>query len=295
MSELIATFSIVAYDPHKQEWGVAVQSKVLAAASVVSWAQAQAGAVATQAWANGSYGPRGLELLASGLSAKEVVDRLVDADEGKEHRQLGIVDSQGRAAAYTGPECLDWAGHVIGDGYTCQGNILVSQDTALAMATRFEATQGPLSKRLVASLTAAQEAGGDRRGRQSAGLLVVREGAGYGGHTDRYIDLRIDDHAEPIKELGRLLDMHALYFGKHEPQEWVAIEGKVLHFLQELLKETGYYQGPVEPELTGRFQASILRFHSCENFEEKYREGYLAREIYEHLRRYGLKHCPPGC
>ena len=294
MSRIVATFSIVAHDPQNKEWGVAVQSKVLAAASVVSWAQANAGAVATQAWANGSWGPRGLELLSRGLSAQEVVAHLVRSDENREHRQLGIVDANGEAAAYTGSQCLDWAGHVVGEGYTCQGNILASQATAEAMATRFESTAGPLSERLVDALRAAQAAGGDRRGRQSAGVLVVKEGGGYGGHTDRYIDLRVDDHQEPIEELARLLDMHQLYFGKHEPREWVAVEGEACCFLQKLLKDTGYYDGPVDGEYTDRLQESILRFHNCENFEEKYREGYLAAEIYRHLYRYGLKHCPPG-
>ncbi len=294
MSHIIATFSIVAHDPKNQEWGVAVQSKVLAAASVVSWAQAPAGAVATQAWANGSYGPRGLQLLASGLTAQETVDQLIQSDDGRAHRQLGIVDGQGRAAAYTGPQCLDWAGHIIGDGYTCQGNILVARATAEAMATRFEATEGPLSQRLVEALRGAQAAGGDRRGRQSAGLLVVKPEGGYGGHTDRYIDLRVDDHQEPIEELVRVLDMHKLYFGKEEVQQWVKIEGEACHFLQKLLQETGYYDGPVDGEYSEHLQQSMLRFHNCENFEEKYREGYLAQEIYKHLRRYGLKHCPPG-
>lgn len=191
----IATFSIVAYDLRRQEWGVAVQSKFLAAAALVSWARAGAGAVATQSYVNVAYGPRGLEMMATGMSAETTVETLTHEDEDQALRQVGMVDQAGQAAAYTGAECLDWAGHLVGEGFACQGNILVP-GTVEAMAQRFEQVrQGPgeLADWLVEALAAGQAAGGDRRGRQSAGVLVVRENGGYGGNNDRYLDLRVDD------------------------------------------------------------------------------------------------------
>jgi len=186
----VCTFSIVAYDPQKQEWGVAVQSKFLAAAAVVSWARANAGAVATQSYANVTFGSRGLALMEGGESAEETVKRLIENDEEQDLRQVGVVDREGRAAAFTGKECNAWAGHVVGDGYTCQGNILLP-GTVEAMADKFEEVrlgQGELADWLVLALEAGQKAGGDKRGRQAAGVLVVREKGGYGGDNDRYLD-----------------------------------------------------------------------------------------------------------
>lgn len=207
----IATFSIVAFDPNRQEWGVAVQSKFLAVGAVVSWARAGAGAIATQAYGNLTYGPAGLQLLAEGMDAGDVVRTLTSDDEKRSLRQLGIVDARGKVAAFTGDDCDDWAGHITGDGYICLGNILVP-GTVEAMAHRFEARRkdgtGELADWLVDALQAGQEAGGDRRGRQSAAVLVVRENGGFGGNNDRYLDLRVDDHAQPIRELHRLLQLH---------------------------------------------------------------------------------------
>jgi len=209
--EVVATFSIAAFDPRTGDLGVAVQSKFLAVGTVVPWARAGVGAVATQAWANPAFGPEGLALLADGSSAEETVRALVDADEGRERRQVGVVDAGGQAASYTGKGCFPWAGGVEGDGFCCQGNILAGEAVVKDMAAAFtrarEAGEGELADWLVAALRAGQAAGGDRRGRQSAALLVVREGAGYGG-TDRYVDLRVDDHATPIEELARLLELH---------------------------------------------------------------------------------------
>src|ERR1700694_3789948 len=185
MAEIVSTYSIVAYDPEASQWGVAVQSKFLSVGSVVPWAEPQVGAVATQAYANPRYGPQGLDLLREGLSAQEVVDRLTQADEGRDHRQLGVVDARGGAATYTGKECMDWAGGRTGDGYAAQGNILVSAETVDALAEIFEPRSGqPLAERLIDCLAAAQSAGGDSRGQQSSALLVVERDGGYAQMSD---------------------------------------------------------------------------------------------------------------
>jgi len=210
----VHTFSIVAYDPQTGDLGIAVQSKFLAVGAVVPWARASVGAIATQAWANTSYGPKGLELLAEGKSPDEVREILIAADANADHRQFGIVDAQGRAATYTGPTCNVWAGGVAGPNFAAQGNILVGEETVTAMAATFQQEQGALWRRLVAALAAGQRAGGDSRGQQSAALLVVREGGGYGGFNDRLIDLRVDDHPHPIDELARLVDAYELLFLK---------------------------------------------------------------------------------
>jgi len=272
-----STFSIVAYDPQRGEWGVAVQSKFLAAAAVVSWARAGAGAVATQSYANTSYGPRALEWMAQGIPAEEVVARLVADDEGRTQRQVGVVDAQGRAAAFTGDGCLPWAGHIIGTHYTCQGNILVDERTVQAMAETFEVTSGELAERLVAALVAGQAAGGDRRGQQSAGLLVVRENGGYGGFNDRYIDLRVDDDPRPIEKLRQLLDLHHLYFGQTRPEDWLRIEGDVARELQELTARAGLYEGPIHGQYDAATRAAVRALVGIENLEERLREedGYI--------------------
>lgn len=267
-----STFSIVAYDPERQEWGVAVQSKFLAAAAVVSWARAGAGAVATQSYANTSYGPRALEWMAQGLSAQEVVARLIAEDEGRAQRQVGVVDAQGNAAAYTGEGCLEWAGHIVGKHYACQGNILVDERTVQAMAEAFEATGGELAERLVAALAAGQAAGGDRRGQQSAGLLVVREGGGYGGFNDRYIDLRVDDDPQPIEKLRQLLELHHLYFGTPRPEDWLPIEGEIARELQRMAAKTGWYRGPIHGEYDVATRAALRALIGVENLEERFRE-----------------------
>ena len=205
----VATYSIVACDLEAEQWGVAVQSRFLAVGAVVPWAEPHAGAVATQSYANPRYGPEGLALLRDGLPAAEVVARLTDADDGRAQRQLGVVDRHGNAASYTGDACHDWAGGKTGAGYAAQGNILVSEETVEALASTFEASAGrPLAERLLDCLDAAQAAGGDSRGQQSASLLVVAPGGGYAGLSDSLFDLRVDDHELPLTELRRLYDLH---------------------------------------------------------------------------------------
>lgn len=210
----VATFSIVGYEAVTGQLGIAVQSKFFAVGAVVPWAESGVGAIATQSWANTTYGPNGLKLLKSGLSAEQTLERLIADDPGRATRQVGIVDAKGNVANYTGDECNEWAGTVSGKHYTAQGNILASEDVVRAMGKAFEETEGELADKLMAALFAGQEKGGDTRGQQSAALLVVQEGRGYGGFNDRYIDLRIDDAEKPIEELQRLLELHKALFAR---------------------------------------------------------------------------------
>ena len=222
---VVATYSIAACDLGAGEWGVATQSKFLAVGSVVPWAQPHVGAIATQAYANPRYGPEGLALLRAGRSAEEVVAALTEADADRDQRQLGVVDADGRGATFTGKDCDDWAGGRVGDGYAAQGNILVSGDTVDAIARTFEANAGsPLAARLIECLAAGQAAGGDSRGQQSAALLVVAKDGGYGGLSDVLVDLRVDDHEQPIVELARLHQLHTLLFGKTPREEWLEVD-----------------------------------------------------------------------
>ncbi len=201
----VATFSIVAYDPATGELGVAVQSKFFAVGTVVPWARAGVGAIATQSYANTTYGPLGLAMLEAGMSPQEVMDSLTSTDEMRARRQAGIIDAKGNAVTYTGDSCLSWAGGKTGQYYACQGNILVSQAVVGAMAAAFEASKGELADRLLAAMEAGQRQGGDSRGMQSMALLVVKKEGGYSGYTDRYIDLRVDDAPDPFQEMRRLL------------------------------------------------------------------------------------------
>src|SRR3989475_6268513 len=208
-----STFSIAAADVGAGEFGVPVASKFLAAGAVVRWAQADAGAIATEAWANLSYGRSGLALLAEGHPAEDVVHRLVASDGDREHRQVGVVDRGGHAAAWTGNECFHWAGHRFGTGYTCQGNILASDAVVTAMAEDLELSSGPLPERLVRALDAGQAQGGDSRGQQSAALYGAKEKGSYGGFHDRYVDLHVHAHSTRSVDLHKLLALHRLYFG----------------------------------------------------------------------------------
>ncbi|MEJ7613388.1 MAG: DUF1028 domain-containing protein [Candidatus Fervidibacter sacchari] len=214
------TFSIVAFDPKTGDLGVAVASKFLAVGSVVPYAKAGVGAIATQSFANTTFGPKGLELLRKGLTPSQVLKQLLASDKDREFRQVGIVDAKGRAAAFTGKKCLPWAGHIVGKGFAVQGNILAGEQVVKAMAKAFRETQGELAERLMAALEAGEQAGGDARGKQSAAILVVRKGAGYGGFDDRYIDLRVDDHPEPVKELRRILNIKLAWSRLSEASKW---------------------------------------------------------------------------
>jgi uncharacterized Ntn-hydrolase superfamily protein len=237
----VATYSIVACDLEARQWGVAVQSKFLAVGSVVPWAEPEVGAIATQAYANPSYGPNGLALLREGLSATVVVDRLVTEDEGRDQRQVGIVDASGNSASWTGPGCNEWAGHRTGPGYAAQGNILVGEETVAALATTFEANpQLSLVQRLIECLAAAQAAGGDRRGQQSASLLVVEPSGGYAGLSDILVDLRVDDHEQPIQELRRIYDLHRRLFEVSPREDWLPLEGELRTEVEERLSRLGY-------------------------------------------------------
>ncbi len=242
---IVATYSIAACDLAAGRWGVATQSKFLAVGSVVPWAEPGAGAVATQALANPRYGPDGLTLLREGASAADVVERLTSADDGREDRQVGVVDARGGSATFTGSGCLDWAGGVSGPCYAAQGNILVGEQTVKALASSFTASEGrPLAERLLECLAAAQAAGGDRRGQQSAALIVVERNGGYGGLSDSLVDLRVDDHPEPVAELARLHTIHALLFGKTPRDEWLDVDVPLRTELQDRLRRLGY-EGPL--------------------------------------------------
>jgi uncharacterized Ntn-hydrolase superfamily protein len=238
---IVSTYSIVACDLDASQWGVAVQSKFLSVGSVVPWAEPAVGAVATQAYANPRYGPDGLALLREGLAAEAVVQRLVAGDDGRDERQLGVVDAHGNAASYTGSGCLDWAGHRTGHCYAAQGNILVGPETVAALADTFEATAGQsLALRLLECLAAAQRAGGDRRGQQSAALLLVERDGGYAGMTDVVLDLRVDDHPQPIEELRRIHTLHDRLFGTTPRGEWLPLEGALGAEVEERLARLGH-------------------------------------------------------
>jgi uncharacterized Ntn-hydrolase superfamily protein len=238
---VVATYSIVACDLAAGQWGVAVQSKFLAVGSVVPWAEPKVGAIATQSYANPRYGPDGLALLRAGRSAQETIEALTAADEGRAERQVGIVDRRGNAATFTGAGCHGWAGGRTGDGYAAQGNILVSADTVDALAAAFESNAHlELAERLIESLAAAQAAGGDRRGQQSASLLVVEKDAGYAKLSDTAVDLRVDDHERPIEELRRLLMLHRELFGATPASKWLAVDDVLAAELRQRLAQLGY-------------------------------------------------------
>ena len=261
MAPRVATYSIVACDLDAGQWGVAVQSKFLAVGSVVPWAEPQVGAIATQSWANPRYGPDGLELLRSGRTAEETVAALTAADEGREHRQLGIVDGSGNAATFTGAECQDWAGGRTGSSYAAQGNILVSEATVEALAATFESNSHlELAERLIECLAAAQAAGGDRRGQQSASLLVVQKDAGYASLSDTIVDLRVDDHERPIPELVRLYGLHQELFGVTPREDWLEVDDVLTAELRDRLARLGY---------AGELDQAFFEWAGKANLEER--------------------------
>ena len=269
---LVSTYSIAACDLVSGQWGVATQSKFLAVGSIVPWAEPGAGAIATQAYANPRYGPDGLALLRQGLSAEEVVRRLTEADDGRDERQLGVVDAAGQGATYTGSGCLDWAGGRAGTGFAAQGNILVSGETVDALAGSFEGSEGSLAERLLEALAAAQAAGGDKRGQQSAAVLVVERDGGYAGLTDTLVDLRVDDHEAPIEELRRLYVLHQQLFGKTPRDQWLPIDDELRAEIDERLARLGY--------------ASLADWAGDANLEERVEDdGEIDPVVLAELRR----------
>ena len=287
---LVSTFSIVGRDAETGDLGVAVQSKFLAVGAVVPWVKAGVGAVATQAWANTSYGPRGLALLEGGASAEDALKRLTADDEKAAHRQAGIVDAQGRSATYTGASCYAWAGGLAGPDFAAQGNILVGEETVRALAETFQAGHGPLWRRLVEALAAAQVAGGDSRGMQSAALVVAREAGGYGGFNDRFIDLRVDDHTDPIQELTRLLNMHELYFFKPAPEDLLPLDPSLTTELQTLLARSGDYVGPANGVYDEATFHALERYGGRENLEERIAhdasDARIDRQVIDYMREH---------
>ena len=274
------TYSIVARSADGTQWGVAVASKFLAAGAVVPAARAGVGAVATQSFVNLHYLPDGLALLATGLPAQEVVDRLTGADELREQRQLGVVDGVGGGAAFTGSECIPWAGSASGAGYTAQGNCLAGPEVVAEMERAFLASgeQEQLSHRLLASLRAGDAAGGDRRGRQSAALLVVQEGGGYGGGSDVLVDLRADDHATPVDELVRLLSLHELYFGKPQRKDLQPLTGALAEEVSGLLASLGYDRQDLP------LDERLFDWMGWENYEERHVPGSIDLVVLLKLR-----------
>jgi uncharacterized Ntn-hydrolase superfamily protein len=280
-----STFSIVACDPDEAAWGVAVASKFPAVGAVVPWAQAGAGAVATQSYANTSFGPRGLELMASGLSAEATLVELLKDDKDREQRQVGLVDANCQATTFTGSECFEWAGGLTGPGYAIQGNILAGEHVILAMQRVFVATKGKLPARLYAALLAGDRAGGDRRGRQSAAIYVAKPKGGYGGFIDRWIDYRVDDHADPVPRLGELLELHELYFGESDEKDRVPLNGESLQQLQEILVHLDYMEGKADGVYDELTKTALRAFTGNENFEERcdLEAGWIDRPVLEYL------------
>ncbi len=282
----VATFSIVACDLKARACGVAVASKFPAVGAVVPWARAGAGAVATQALANTSYGPRGLEMMSGGLPAEETLKKLLGRDAEREERQVGLVDAHGRSASFTGANCMDWCGSLTGRGYAIQGNLLTGVKVVQEMEHTFLDAHGELPERLFAALEAGGRAGGDRRGRQSAALYVAKEKGGYGGHNDRWIDLRVDDHLNPIQRLGELLELQRLYFGKSPKAERLKLQGQAVQDIQTIMKSLGYYT-PVDGIYDDATREAFRVFIHNENFEDRADPdaGWVDAPVLDYLKK----------
>jgi uncharacterized Ntn-hydrolase superfamily protein len=265
----IATFSIVAADVARGELGIAVASKFLACGAVVPWASAGAGAVATQSYSNTAYGPDGIRMMRDGLSAEEALARLLADDPDRALRQVGLVDARGGSAAHTGSGCHGWAGHVTGPSFAAQGNILVGEDTVKAMAAAFQSSRGLLSDRLVNALAHGETAGGDRRGRQASAVYVVKAHGGYGGMNDVLVDLRVDDHPDPVAELRRLLDLQHLYFGSSPENEKLAIDGPLLVEICTMMRRLNYLPVAAPNDWNDATAKAFDAFTSTENLEER--------------------------
>jgi uncharacterized Ntn-hydrolase superfamily protein len=279
------TFSIVASDARTGEIGIGVQSKFLSVGAVVPFVRAGAGAIATQAFANTAYGPKALDLLQSGMPPDRVAEELAAADDSHQERQFGIVDCNGRAASFTGSRCIEWAGGIAADGFAAQGNILAGPGVVKALAETFAAQRGCLADRIIAALRAAQTAGGDKRGQQSAALIIEKRGGGYAGFNDRYVDLRVDDHAQPIEELARLLELHKLYFFPAEPQDVLEIDGALgAEISEELLRVGAIDRAGAYDERT---HEALIAFMHVENLENRVLPGRkIDRQTLEYLRSF---------
>src|SRR5690348_9725160 len=268
-----STFSIVAFDPKTKDLGVAVESKFVAVGAVVPFAVAGVGAVATQAYANTAYGRDALAMLKRGIVPKDVLKKLVTEDKEATQRQIGVVDARGRAASYTGKECFPWAGHVVGRNFAAQGNILAGEEVLKALARAFETTEGDLPVRLLAALSAGQRAGGDKRGQQSAAILVVRQGGGYAGFSDRWIDVRVDDHPAPIEELIRIFNVYDLtLLTREDPKDVVALQPDVVREIQSDLATLGLYRGPNSGKFDAKTKAAFDTWAEMNNYENKLRK-----------------------
>lgn len=282
LDRCINTFSIVGFDPETGELGVAVASKFLSVGAVVPYAKAGVGAVATQSWANLSYGPDGLDLLEQGLTPEEVIEKLTEHDDKKAFRQVGIVDVKGNSATFTGEESYSWSGGKTGQYYAAQGNILVDEKTVDQMGEVFTTTEGTLAERLLLALAAGEAAGGDSRGKQSAALLIVKENGSYGGYNDKYIDLRVDDHVEPVKELERLFNLHQLYFNRTVEEDILKVEGELQESIKEYLYKLDYLQ--TENSSEDEFFDALQSYHLIENFDERVQpKGLIDKKVVEHL------------
>lgn len=281
----IATFSIVAYDPEEPAWGVAVASKFPAVGAVVPWVRAGSGAVATQSYANTTYGPRSLTLMQDGLSAEKTMQRLIEEDDERDLRQVGLVDAKGRPATFTGEDCFDWAGGQTGEHFAVQGNILTGPETIRSMADTFTQTRGDLPERLLAALLAGDRAGGDRRGRQSAAIYVAKPEGGYGGYNDRWIDYRVDDHEDPVPRLMDLIEIHRLLFGESDESDQLHLTGEVLRTLQGIMTRLEYYSGPAHGEYDEVTRTALRGFIGNENFEERtdFEAGIIDQPVFEFL------------
>jgi uncharacterized Ntn-hydrolase superfamily protein len=280
-----STFSVVARDPSNGDFGIIVQSKFPAVGSVVPWAKAEVGAIATQAWANVSYGPRGLDLLMSGKTASETLRILLKDDSGAEHRQVSIVDQKGHVATHTGKECMNWAGHYNGEGFACQGNILAGEDVISNMTTAYERTKGDLIDKLFAALNAGQAAGGDRRGMQSAAILVVRKEGGYEGGNDRYVDVRVDEHPSPIKELERIFKIYDMtLLSREDPINLRRIEGNLSKGIQRALVSLGYLDTISTDAFPDKAKSALAEWTNTNNFENKARDdGTIWQSVVDYL------------
>lgn len=278
---LVSTFSIVARDPETGDLGIAVESKFLAVGAVVPWARAGVGAVATQAYANVVYGPDGLVMLGTGLSAQETLEKLLADDPERDERQVGIVDARGRAASWTGPGCTDWAGGHVGDGFCCQGNILTGPEVVDAMVEGYTTSGGTFANRLLSALEAGQAAGGDSRGQQSAAIVIVRVEGGYAGGNDRWIDLRVDDHPEPIAELRRLVMLHRVYFDLDDA-DLRPLDDALLHRVAVQLVALGHL--PSADAARAEIEAALDHWAGIENLEERIRtDGRIDTVVLEML------------